>query len=558
MTVEARNRSLPDWFTRIRTHQTVLPRFQRFEAWNPVTISDLFNTILQGLPVGAALVLEIGDKQPFVSRPLKGAPEEGDRVTEQLLDGQQRLTALWRALHNNYDDRTYFVFLSPDEETGLPYYVDSIARWKKEEDIERRPFWANRARQLWQRRMVPLDLCRWDIAAQQELKSWIKDGIDDASIREDVSDRIAEIRTVLHSFNLPFLSLPVSTKKETALDVFIRMNTSAEPLSTFDIVVAQVEAGMGQSLHDLVSEVRRLCPTVTSYYPPEQLVLYGSALLQERIPGNATYLSPEFGSKLLSNWDRLVRGLKRATAFLEDEHVFDAARLPTDVVVPVLAALWAVAPVGLDAEGRARTILRKYTWRAFVTKRYEKSTSSRALVDFTELKSLILAKQDASATVFDPAEYPIPTEPELIDAGWPVRKERLARAILAIALRHGGHDLADGGQATRSNLAQREYHHLFPVAHLAKIGVPDQQAYRALNCALVTWRTNRNISAKDPERYLAERREGTELGEDEVRARLASHLIPFDELVAGDYTKFLEKRAEDIHKAMVTLCGGGT
>ena len=50
-------------------------------------------------------------------------------------------------------------------------------------------------------------------------------------------------------FNLPYLSLPVSTKKDTALDVFIKMNSSAAPLSTYDIVVAQVEAGMGKSLH---------------------------------------------------------------------------------------------------------------------------------------------------------------------------------------------------------------------------------------------------------------------------------------------------------------------
>src|SRR5256886_9919475 len=33
MAIEARNRALPEWFTRIRTHQVVLPRFQRFEAW---------------------------------------------------------------------------------------------------------------------------------------------------------------------------------------------------------------------------------------------------------------------------------------------------------------------------------------------------------------------------------------------------------------------------------------------------------------------------------------------------------------------------------------------
>jgi len=33
MTINAQNRLLPDWFARVRTRQTVLPRFQRFEAW---------------------------------------------------------------------------------------------------------------------------------------------------------------------------------------------------------------------------------------------------------------------------------------------------------------------------------------------------------------------------------------------------------------------------------------------------------------------------------------------------------------------------------------------
>jgi hypothetical protein len=73
----------------------------------------------------------------------------------------------------------------------------------------------------------------------------------------------------------------------------------------------------------------------------------------------------------------------------------------------------------------------------------------------------------------------------------------------------------------------------------------------------VTWRTNRDISDKEPERYLAERREGTDLGVDEVKARLASHLIPYDEMVAGDYQAFLEARASMMHAAMTKLCATG-
>src|SRR5581483_12179241 len=114
--------------------------------------------------------------------------------------------------------------------------------------------------------------------------------------------------------------------------------------------------------------------------------------------------------------------------------------------------------------------------------------------------------------------------------------------------------LADGSAATRANLGKREYHHLFSVAHLARLGISESDAYRSLNCALVTWHTNRNISDKEPERYLAQRREGNDLGDVEINARLASHLIPYHEMLAGDYNLFLKKRALIVHEVMTKLC----
>ena len=103
----------------------------------------------------------------------------------------------------------------------------------------------------------------------------------------------------------------------------------------------------------------------------------------------------------------------------------------------------------------------------------------------------------------------------------------------------------------------REYHHLFPDAQLRAKGISEDKIYLSLNCALVTWHTNRNIAAKEPERYLAERRDETDLGEAEIRARLATHLIPYDEMALGDYEAFLAKRASMIHGAMIELCATG-
>ena len=132
----------------------------------------------------------------------------------------------------------------------------------------------------------------------------------------------------------------------------------------------------------------------------------------------------------------------------------------------------------------------------------------------------------------------------------------MPRTLLALALRSGGFDFADATPASRDHLPRREYHHLFPRAYLEEQGFAAREIDRVLNCALVSWKTNRNISAKTPSTYLMERIDGSNLGEAEVRQRLESHLIPFDEFMADDYGSFLTVRAGRAHSLMQRLCNG--
>lgn len=93
----------------------------------------MVNTIIKELPLGITLVLEVGESEQFLSRYMATAPETKTKVLEQLLDGQQRLTALWRILQNNYEDETYFVYLPEyDESTknkGNEDIIHSKARY---------------------------------------------------------------------------------------------------------------------------------------------------------------------------------------------------------------------------------------------------------------------------------------------------------------------------------------------------------------------------------------------------------------------------------------------
>lgn len=515
-------------------------------------------------------MLEIGDEEPFVSRPMEGAPEPKETVVEHLLDGQQRLTALWRSLYANYPDRTFFVRFEEDpDHPGPPVpVVYGQRRWRKKG--QRRPAWAEDPAGVHKRELIPLDLCR--PGDEVDPAEWCRTATGgDLEAAFELMKPINELRSRVASYNIPFLGLPAGTPKDVALDVFIKLNTSSVRLSAFDIVVAQFEERTGQSLHDLVTEVHSAVPGLVRYRDPEDVVLDVAALREYRSPSQASYFKLDL-DRVAEEWQEIIDGLAFVVELLEEEKVFDAERLPTVAVLPVVAAIHSRLPTALDEHGNARALLKRYLWRSFLTPRYESSAGSRALQDLRGLIALVEGKEE-QPPIFDDEEYPIPDEEAFLRAGWPKTKDILARGTLAVCLHAGGLDLADGVPATAESVTNREYHHLFPDSILTKkADLSRSKSFRALNCALLTWNTNRNISAKSPLQYLRERVERSDLGEAAVRERLGSHLIPYEELaaagfegvsdsdlpgrVAADYDAFLEARAALVAKEAASLCGG--
>lgn len=577
--MHAHDRFLPEWFNRIRSRQITLPRFQRFIAWGHAEVSGLLTTVLRGLPSGASLILEVGDEEKFKSRTMTDAPETGEKVTEQLLDGQQRLTALWRSLHDKYPDRTYLIGFEDDPHNGgrQQPYVYGQARWEK--NGTRYPVWTDSARYCWERRLLPIRLLRPD-DIKDEIDQWIE-----AAIPEDVSDKfavykqlnslISDLRTKIREFNLPYLSLPAKTEKDVALDVFVKMNTSSVRLDTYDIVVALVEGETGKSLHDHVKVLQEAVPRIKDYADVPGLVLDVVALRQNRVPSQAGYRGIDF-SRMIVEWLAVVSGIKGMVNFLEEESIFDAQRLPSYTALPVIAALWEHLPTHPDQLGNARHLLRKYLWRSFLTGRYEQSSATNALQDFRALRDMLKGDEDVSAPIFNVDAYPFPTAEMILLADWPKQKSILSRGLLCVQMKAGAEDLADGARASVASITSkehpREYHHLFPDSKLADAGLGSEDIYRAVNCALITWRTNRTISNKDPVKYLKERADNSTLGEEELQRRLRTHLIPYNELNVGaydrltddqvqvqtkeDYKKFALARAQLLAKAAELACEG--
>lgn len=590
---KAQDRTLGEWFSIIQQGTVKLPRFQRYEAWDRKRISSFLNTIINNLPVGVTLALDVGDTEKFVSRYIFSAdPIKKPRVTQHLLDGQQRLTAFWRSMHNNYDSETYFVYLPQFDKRSSNLVTEleirCTPRYLNNRDVKM-PIWADEPAQCFEKGMVPVSLLRpgditneidnWLSAATKPRKPLHTDPDAYAKL-EAFNDWNASIKAVVTTlrervthFNLPYLSLPVETSKDVALQVFINMNTNSKQLSMYDIIVAEVENVAGKSLHDLVDKLAETCPHAARYGDVSNLVLTTSALLQEELPNTRGMINMK-KKMLLDNWPKVERGLKRMASFLEGQRIFDEARLPTNAVLAVIAAAYELIPENGDFVAKAEKLMRRYLWSAFFTDRYENSAASRAYSDFKAIKALLsrpgFAEEDIKTVpILDRNEFPLADIDSLMKAGWPKSAGIEERAILAVTIYLGGLDFADHTAATYESIQNREYHHVFPDALLAEAEI---KSYLALNCALVTGRTNRMIGRKDPIAYIQERVNWTD--EAVVTERLKTHLISFDLLskahydslegtelktkLQADFSAFLLDRAKLVASAMSQLTLGNT
>lgn len=587
--MEARDRELNDWCGRIERGEMKLPRFQRFEAWDRQRISSLLEMVIRDLPLGITLILEVGDKEKFISRFLETAPERDGRVYEHLLDGQQRLTALWRTFHNNYEGETYFIYLKEfDKHDGDADREDmsiyGCGRYPKKNG-ERYPMWCDDPARCLRRGLIPTHLLR-PVDMQAQIDKWIDQATAELKPKNDyaalehflemkkrVSDRIRDLRATVANYNLPFLSLPPQTDKSVALDVFIKMNTNSKPLSQYDVIVAEVESVVGKSLHDLETALSERHPEVGQYSALSDLILTTSALLQGNLPNQRGAWDMD-RRVMVEKWPTMERGLKRMADFLRGEGVFDEQRLPTNAVLAPIAALYALdIPESGDKRGQDELLLTKYLWHAFFTDRYENSASTHAFSDFNAIRRVIRQVKKDDGTLYTLADIPIFAEhslaevEELVAAEWPKRMSIRGRGILAVACRLGALDFATGERLNERSLENRHYHHVYPDALLKEAKI---ESYLALNCALISDTTNISIGRKDPLQYLKDRYRWT--SETIVRERLQSHLIPICELANGgydgmsesakaekihkDFDAFLRRRAQLVHKAMRCLAEG--
>jgi hypothetical protein len=401
------------------------------EAWGSSQVSELLQSVVDGLPVGAILLLEVAGRPEFAYRPLEGAPKAGEPIREMILDGQQRLTALWRALNDDYPQDKFFLRVFADDSVDpedLPI-VERVRHYKR--DGKTYPMWTASPERVYERGLVPISLLNPQY--EKEAEQWVDEVTknDSRTAYKALNKKVSDYREILNYFEIPYIRLMAGTEPEAVIATFTKVNTQGTPLSPFDLVVARMEMH-DIDLHALSESLWTNVPALKRFSRVDDLdILRALTLLSGKKPtrSNVLSLSPDY---LKSRWDDLERGTRKALDFLQDEMIFDGDRIPTETILPALFALWAEVPEGGIEEGNARTLLRQYIWRAFFSNRYELAANTAVLQDFRAMRVRLRGSQTELPIL--EAELP-KTVDDLLDVGWPKRRDRLARAILCLCLR---------------------------------------------------------------------------------------------------------------------------
>ena len=564
--ISAEHFTVKEWLDRVDTGIAQIPEFQRDIVWPKQTKVKFLNAILKNRPVGCLLLLKVkqSDEVPFDPRPIEGArPSSAKPIEYLILDGQQRITALWTALMGKNETRTFFISCKdPSNSEG-----DVRSEAKRS--------WHHDPKQCLDRGLVPLSLLRFAPLSEgrQEVNAWIDtalaggQGNPDAVIKKQraLEGWIANHSEQVRNFKIPHLLMPEETTPDQAIETFVQSNTQSISLKKFDIATAHT-LGLGND--NLRSSRGRAWDEIAGVQKYVDLPTLGDLLLKVSClrsnlpPTQSNYNKRVVLDDVAENLEEIIAGVRWVVELLEEDRIWDSRRLPSVVPFRVLPALFACLSEKSVERGAMIKTARAYLWRAFLTDRYKSAAASLLKEDYDGLRDVFQNGGTLKRKV--PIwRCKLPNVEEIQGATWPNRSA-LPKALLAVSLRRGARDIGSGEEIRQSSINNREYHHIFPEAYLERRArtVPP---HLAMNCMLVRGRTNKEASDKPPLEYLQSlvvRLAGSRVGDKDFRVRLDSHLVPMSDLgigkksVAACYRTFLHHRALMVSRDMKALANG--
>ena len=577
------NYTLSSLVTFIELGEIGLPDIQRPFVWKNAKVRDLFDSMYRGYPVGYLLLW-----QNALVDGAKAIGVDAKQKPPQLLivDGQQRLTALFAVLRNvpvvrdNYASESIRIAFNPLLEkfevadaaiNRNPAYMSDISRiWNKDTDLFE---------------VVDAYLTGLETARQ---------------VTDEERKRIRKAFAKLHNLgSFPFTALELSSTigEEDVADVFVRINSMGTPLNQADFILTL----MSVFWDDGRAELERFCrgarvPTIGEPSPynhfihpdPDQLLRVSIGLGFKRARLRYVYSilrgkdleTEEFSNERRVEQFEVLREAQVRVLNLQHWHDFlqcirqagfrgmKMISSQNNLLFSYILYLMGRTEYGVD-EHRLRRAIAGWFFMSSLTGRFTGSPESAMEFDLARFRGIadaagFISTLDQTCDQVLPDDFWSTTLPNDLATSSPRSPSLFAYHAALVLLEARAlfsklpvWDLLD--PTTQGQHSAVERHHLFPKGHLGRLGITAyRETNQIANYALVEWGENAQISDQSPAEYLPARLE--RLSSDERKNMYYWHGLP-DGWEDLEYDAFLAQRreriAQVIRDAFQVLSAGG-
>lgn len=347
----------------IQRHEYVLPAIQREFVWSPEQISRLFDSLLQGYPVGTLLLWRVNAENAgsfrfydFVRNYHKrDAPHCPPLATQRssvtaVLDGQQRLTALniglcgsmamklpnkWWTNPDAFPERWLYLDLlsgGDQEEDGSVFRLEFLTEEQVEESTDECWFWVG------------------DVLTMEggpDMLDWVN-----ARLPQEKTSRayrvLDRLHRVVHSEKVIAYYEEKSQELSRVLNIFIRMNSGGTELSYSDLLLSIAVAQWDnldarEEIHELVDELNQ---TGERFDFSQDLVLKAGLVLTNI--GSVGFKVENFNHEnmviLEQNWPRVRQALVLTVRLIASFGYNDQNLRAASAILPIAYYLCQLEP----------------------------------------------------------------------------------------------------------------------------------------------------------------------------------------------------------------------
>jgi hypothetical protein len=514
---------IKDIITDIDRGEIKVPKFQRPFVWQSSQALELIDSIARGYPVGSLLLWRTSEKLKAERNIGQFKLPDTDEMTptKYVLDGQQRLTVIYASLGANIAGAGF-----------NPYY-----------DLSKQRFVQSGGRTMG-KHFFPLRLTY----RTTELLNF-RTALQGEADNEVLQDRLDALISALTGYRVPVVELRDLTVEEVC-PIFERINSSGTKLSTFDLIAAATWT-TEFDLSDQADEIAKaIAPKGFDGITKDTILKCIAAELLGSVKKEDILGMRKVSKGRIENATETVKAaMQNAVDYLSREFAIQSmAFLPYEAHLICLTKLFSDR-ISLSSEENKR--VRQWFWRTSFAQHFRGASETFVSNEIAEFITWVTT----GSTLVERFGI-IPTAPIIKNTDFHFRAAISKAYVIALAklqprnLSNGLHiDLSEA----LSSYNNKQFHHIFPQAHLKRLDYKDKINSFANICMLAAGENN-SLSDEDPNTYMPRF-----LGNhgESAAAILRCNLMPPNDTIdyqTVDYEGFLEARSELLAEYFSSLC----